>query len=94
MKKISIYAKQEKNLTSVRALVREFMDEAGATTPYVRQITCKHKATTVLDAELSKSMAAEPYFQFSFKGGAVGDEISLEWQDNKGGTGSATSVIR
>ena len=40
----------------------------------------------MLAAEFGTAVSKNPYLAFKFKGGAVGDKITVMWKDNKGET--------
>ena len=83
------------NLRLVRAAVdaesnakRFRKDAAGAIVPawFITELTAKHNDRLVLSADFGTAVSKNPYLAFKFKGGAVGDKISVMWKDNKGET--------
>jgi sulfur-oxidizing protein SoxZ len=47
-----------------------------------------------MTAHWSGAVSKNPYISFKFSGGAKGDEISVSWTDNKGGSDSGTAKIK
>lgn len=80
--------------TTVRVLMSHEMetgqrkDAAGAIVPawFITELTAKHNDRLVLSADFGTAVSKNPYLAFKFKGGAVGDKISVMWKDNKGET--------
>lgn len=78
--------------TEVRVLISHPMetglrkDGSGALIPahYITELSIWHQERLVLQARFGPSVAANPYLNFRFDGGAVGDKVSIEWLDNRG----------
>jgi sulfur-oxidizing protein SoxZ len=91
-----IRATTKDGLTEVRVLMQHEMDngrrkdEAGNLIPawYITDVTARHNGRVVLEGEFGTSVSKNPYLVFRFRGGAVGDKVSISWQDNKGETRS------
>lgn len=91
-----IRATVKDGVTEVRVLMQHEMDngrrkdEAGNLIPawYITEIKAKHNDRIVLEGEFGTSVSKNPYLVFRFKGGAVGDKVSISWLDNKGETRS------
>lgn len=89
------------NKTVVRLLVSHEMesgqrkDSSGKIVPawFVQTITATHNGRTVMSAQWGPSISKNPFFQFSFKGGRVGDEIAVTWIDNHGDHRTDTAKI-
>ena len=52
-----------------------------------------HKERVVLEGEFSTAISTNPYLSFTFSGGALGDEIVVEWRDNLGESRRDTGTI-
>lgn len=91
-----IRATAKDGVTEVRVLMQHEMDngrrkdEAGNLIPawYITGFKAKHTDRIVLEGEFGTSVSKNPYLVFRFKGGAVGDRVSISWLDNKGETRS------
>lgn len=96
-----IRASTKDGVTEVRVLMQHDMengrrkDEAGNLVPawYITEIKAQHNGRTVLAGQFGTSVSKNPYLIFRFKGGAVGDMISLSWLDNRGETRSDEVAI-
>ncbi|MFA6015826.1 MAG: thiosulfate oxidation carrier complex protein SoxZ [Gallionellaceae bacterium] len=83
-------------VTEVRVLMQHEMDngrrkdEAGNLIPawYITDFKAKHNDRIVLEGEFGTSVSKNPYLVFRFRGGAVGDKVSISWLDNRGETRS------
>jgi sulfur-oxidizing protein SoxZ len=53
-----------------------------------------HGDKLVMSAHWGAAVSQNPFLGFKFEGGAAGDEVSVEWVDNKGETGSGKTKIR
>jgi sulfur-oxidizing protein SoxZ len=67
-------------------------DKKGNLIPanHIDHLTITHNGTKVVDADIGAAVSKDPYFQFQVAG-AKGDEITLAYKDNNGGSGSATA---
>ena len=78
--------------TTVRVLVSHEMesgqrkDTAGKTIPawFIQTISATHEGKPVMNAQWGPAISKNPFVQFSFKGGKVGDKVAVTWVDNKG----------
>lgn len=78
--------------TTVRVLVSHEMesgqrrDAAGKVVPawFIQSISATHNGKVVMSAQWGPSVSKNPFVQFSFKGGKVGDVVAVTWIDNKG----------
>lgn len=61
-------------------------DASGATIAahFIKEVQASCKGRVVLNALFSGSVSQNPFLSFKFKGGAVGDKVSVKWVDNKG----------
>lgn len=85
-------ASAKDGVTEVRVLMQHDMengrrkDEGGNVIPawYITEIQAQHNGKTVLEGQFGTSVSKNPYLIFRFKGGAIGDKITLSWLDNLG----------
>lgn len=88
--------------TDVKMMARHEMetgqrkDKAGNVIParFLSEIEVKHGGKVVFAANLGPAVSKNPYFSFSFAGGASGDTLELSWKENTGKSGSETADIR
>jgi len=102
-KSIKIRAKNKKGVTTVKALMNHPMEtglrknkKTGKKIPphFIQEVTSTTGGKTVLSANWSGGVSKNPYIAFKFSGGNKGDEITVSWTDNKGGSDSATAKIK
>lgn len=87
--------------TRVRALIDHPMesglrtDSRGNTISanYIREVSVKHGERLVMTAQWGPSLSRNPYLSFEFAGGEAGDEVTLEWIDNRDENASRTVII-
>ena len=87
-----IRAKLEGDKTVVRVLMSHEMetglrkDSAGKAIPalFIQEVTATWNGKTVLSAQWGTSISKNPYLQFQFTGGKVGDKVVVTWVDSKG----------
>ena len=87
-----IRAKIEGDKTVVRVLMAHEMetgqrrDSGGKIIPayFIQEVTATHNGKTVLSAQWGTAVSKNPYLQFQFSGGKVGDKVQISWVDNKG----------
>jgi len=60
---------------------------------FLREIRVMHAGNTVFAANLSTAIAKNPFFAFSFSGGAEGESLTINWVENTGKSGSETAKI-
>lgn len=60
---------------------------------FLREIRVMYAGNTVFAANLSASIAKNPFFAFSFSGGAEGESLTINWVENTGKSGSETAKI-
>ncbi|TAG00024.1 MAG: thiosulfate oxidation carrier complex protein SoxZ [Burkholderiales bacterium] len=88
-------------ITEVRVLMAHVMetgqrkDSAGATVPahHIQSISATHNGKAVLSAQFGPAVSQNPVMNFSFKGGAKGDKVTVSWTDNKGGKRTDEATI-
>lgn len=100
---IRLQARAQDGITQVKALIKHPMETGarkdrttGDLIPahFIQSVQCHYQDTLVMDATWSGGVSKNPYFSFSFKGGAAGETVSLSWTDNLGETDSVTISIR
>ncbi|MCW7540368.1 thiosulfate oxidation carrier complex protein SoxZ [Aquabacterium sp. A7-Y] len=96
-----IRAQLQGDKTTVRVLMAHEMesgqrkDAAGKPVPawFIQDVTVQHSGRTVLAAQWGPAVSKNPYLQFSFRGGKVGDKIAVTWVDNRGERRSDEAAI-
>ena len=79
-------------VTEVRVLMAHIMetgqrkDGSGKIVPahHIQNVTATWNGKTVLTAQFGPAVSQNHVMNFSFKGGAKGDKVSVSWSDNKG----------
>ena len=97
-----IRASMQGNDVMVRVLMAHEMetgqrkDASGNVVPahFIQSVVAKHNGKTVLQAEWGPAVSKNPYLQFQFAGGKVGDTIQVTWVDNKGETRTDETEIK
>ena len=87
--------------TEVQTLIQHPMDSGfikdaqGQIIPahFIQQLTFELNGKTVFLADWGPAVSKDPYVKFAFKGGAKGDELKINWVDNKGASDSSTAKI-
>jgi sulfur-oxidizing protein SoxZ len=88
-----IRARLEGDKTVVRVLMAHEMetgqrkDATGKLVPahFIQSVAASHNGKPVLAAQWGPAVSKNPYLQFQFSGGKVGDKVVVSWTDNKGG---------
>jgi sulfur-oxidizing protein SoxZ len=88
--------------TQVQTLVQHPMDSGfvkdaqGNLIPphYIEVVEFAHAGKTVFTAYWGPAVAKDPYIKFSFKGAQKGDDLTINWVDNKGATDSLVGKIQ
>ena len=96
-----IRASIQNGVTEVRVLMQHEMengrrkDEAGKLIPawFITEIKAQHNGRTVLEGQFGTSVSKNPYLIFRFRGGTLGDKITLSWVDNRGDARSDDAAI-
>lgn len=91
-----IRATSKEGVTEVRVLMQHEMDngrrkdEAGNLIPawYITEFKAKLNEVIVMEGQFGASVSKNPYLVIRFKGGAVGDKVTISWLDNRGETRS------
>lgn len=87
--------------TTVRLLVSHIMETGLRRHPqgyfiaahFIKRITAICNGRTVLSAQWGPAVSQNPFVSFRFKGGAVGDRISVNWVDNRNDTRTDEALI-
>lgn len=100
-KSIKIRAKLSGDTTTVKCLMSHPMEtglrkdkKTGDLIPahFISEVTASVGDKTVMSTNWSGGISKNPYLSFKFMGASKGDEVTISWADNQGGsdTGSAT----
>ncbi len=101
-KSIKIRAKLKDDVTTVKCLITHPMEtglrkdqKTGKLIPahFINEVTAESAGKTVLTANWSGGISKNPYMSFAFKGGSKGDEVTISWKDNQGGSDSESVKI-
>jgi sulfur-oxidizing protein SoxZ len=87
-----IRAQLQGEKTTVRVLVSHEMETGqrrgadGKTVPahFIQTIKAEYAGKPVFSAQWGPAVSKNPFTQFTFKGGKVGDKVKVVWVDNKG----------
>jgi sulfur-oxidizing protein SoxZ len=98
---MKIRATVKDGVTEVKVLMQHVMETGlrketdGTVVPawYITDVKALHKEKVVLLAQFGQSVSKNPYLSFRFKGGAVGDKITISWVDNTGDTRTDETAI-
>lgn len=102
MSSIKIRSKRLDGKTQIRALITHPMEsglnhdkKTNAVIPahFIHTLTIAHNQKIVATCYMGISMAKDPFFIFMLNGGASGDVITLQWEDNLGNTDIEKHVI-
>eukprot|EP01155_Anaeramoeba_flamelloides_P012388 Anaeramoba_flamelloidesa331742_8.p1 GENE.a331742_8~~a331742_8.p1 ORF type:complete len:103 (+),score=18.09 a331742_8:32-340(+) len=99
---MKVKAKARGGNTDVKMMAKHIMetgqrkDKAGNIIPalFLSEIEVKHGDKVVFAANLGPAVSKNPYFSFSFAGGAAGDTLEVNWKENTGKSGTETADIR
>jgi sulfur-oxidizing protein SoxZ len=100
--KTKMRAKLKDGTVSVKALMSHIMEtglrkdkKTGEKIPahYINKVTVNKGDTTLMTAHWSGSISKNPMLSFEYAG-AAGDQLTLNWTDNKGETGSAEATVK
>ena len=98
---MKIRASVKDGVTEVKVLMQHEMETGlrkeadGTAVPawFITEVKAQHQGRTVLEAQYGQSISKNPYLLFRFKGGAVGEKVTVSWVDNKGDTRSDEAAI-
>ena len=96
-----IRAQVKGDITEVRVLMAHVMetgqrkDAAGNVIPalHIQSVTATWNGKPVLSAQFGPAVSQNPVMNFSFKGGAKGDKVIVNWVDTKGDKRTDEAVI-
>jgi sulfur-oxidizing protein SoxZ len=99
---IRVRATSKDDTTEVQALIQHPMDSGfvkdaqGQIIPphFIQQVTFQHEGRKVFVADWGTAVSKDPYVKFSFKGGKKGDDLKIDWVDNKGASDTLTAKIQ
>ena len=99
---IRIRAVSNGSTTEVQALVQHPMDSGFVkdakgeliSPHHIEVVEFEHSGKSVFTALWGPAVSKDPYVKFSFKGGNKGDDLTVSWVDNKGGTDSLVAKIQ
>jgi sulfur-oxidizing protein SoxZ len=95
-----IKAKLKNGIVEVKLLASHPMlsyqeaERAKKEANFITYVVGKVGGKVVYEASTSQFLSKDPYMKFSFKGGAVGDEVEITWKDLKGTTDVSTGKIK
>src|SRR5476649_1864389 len=99
---IRVRATASGETTEVQALIQHPMDSGfvkdakGELIPahFIQELTFEYDGKSVFVADWGAAVSKDPYVKFSFKGGKKGDDLKINWVDNKGQNDDATAKIQ
>ena len=102
MSSIKIRTKRLDGNTQIRTLITHPMengrnkDEQGQLIPahHIQELRVEHNHIQVARCNMAGSISKNPYFDFSLKGGEIGDTVTITWVDNLGNTDSQEDIIK
>lgn len=103
MAKIRIRARLKNSVVEVKSLMDHIMEtgrrsdrETGELIPahYITEVTAKHNDVSIMKANFGPGVSSNPYLEFKFLGGKIGDQVSLSYIDNKGQYAEATVTVK
>jgi sulfur-oxidizing protein SoxZ len=59
---------------------------------YIQEVTVLRNDKVVARCLTGPGISRDPYFALKLLGGEPGDRLRVEWRDNRGGSGNATTV--
>lgn len=99
---IKIRAKHKKDITEVKILITHPMvsglcldKKTGEPfqAHFIQEIKCLYNGQTLLSSVWGPAVSRNPTLFFRFKGGRIGDYITVSWVDNKGSKDSHNAKI-
>jgi sulfur-oxidizing protein SoxZ len=99
---IRMRVKLEGDIADVRVLIAHPMETglrkdaaSGQPVPlhFIKTVVATLNGTPVLEAQWSQAMARNPYMQFRVRGAKPGDEVAIEWHDNRGESGRGSTTV-
>ncbi|MBR0966500.1 thiosulfate oxidation carrier complex protein SoxZ [Bradyrhizobium diazoefficiens] len=98
---IRVRATSNGDITEVQTLIQHPMDTGfvkdakGEVIPahFIRELKFACNGKDVFVADWGTAVSKDPYVKFSFKGARKGDDLTISWTDNKGGSDTLTAKI-
>jgi sulfur-oxidizing protein SoxZ len=88
---IRLRTEWREGVCTLRVLIKHPMEpervsESGERTPshFIKELRFLHQGRELLTAYWGPGIARNPYLEFSFDDGSVGDELVIEWLDSRG----------
>lgn len=100
--KTRLKAKMKDGKVNVKAIVSHPMEtgrrkdkKTGEAIPahFIKEVVVNANGKALLTADWSSTVSKNPYLSFNYTGKS-GDEITLNWKDNKGNTGEAKKTVK
>ncbi len=97
-----IRAKMRDNVAEVKILIRHPMETGrridkvtGEKVPrrFIREIRCEHNGEPVLTVDWSWGVASNPYLSFRILDAKPGDDVRVQWIDNRGENDTIEAVV-
>src|SRR5690349_14688633 len=96
-----IRAQAQGDKVTVRVLMSHEMesgqrrDAAGKLVPawFIQNVSATCEGKPVMNAQWGPAVSKNPFLQFAFKGGKVGDKVVVTWTDSKGDKRTDEAVI-
>jgi len=60
---------------------------------YLQQLVVRQGDNVLVTSDIGSNLSKNPYFSFEFQGVDIGQELTLEWTDDKGELRSATVTV-
>jgi sulfur-oxidizing protein SoxZ len=99
---IRMRVKLDGEVADVRVLIAHPMEtglrkdpDTGELIPlhFIKTVTASLNGKPVIEAQWSQAMARNPYMQFRIRGARPGDDIAVEWVDNRGESNRASAKV-
>ncbi|MBM3224619.1 MAG: thiosulfate oxidation carrier complex protein SoxZ [Candidatus Tectomicrobia bacterium] len=89
-------------VTDVKVLMQHVMetgqrrDELGEVVPahFIQTVTVSYSGATVLSAEWGPAISRHPFLSCTFRGGARGETVQIQWIDNQGAQSTDETIIQ
>ncbi|WP_428035524.1 thiosulfate oxidation carrier complex protein SoxZ [Amphritea sp.] len=100
---MKVHAEVHNEMTNVKLRVKHSMENGQrkdkqtgklVAAKFLQEIRVTHGGKAVFTANLGVGVAPDPFFSFSFSGGAKGDLLTIDWRENTGKSGSQTASIK
>ncbi len=102
-KSIRIRARHKNDITIVKALISHPMEtgqrknsKTGELIPahFIQEVVALNGDNVLMKAHWGPGVSKNPYVSFRYHGGQPGDEITLNWVDNLGQTGTGQARVK